>query len=193
MLNEKEFNQGMAMLCEVFERKPTEFFLTAYYSVLQDLTDDEFLRAVSSVLASHRFAKMPLPAEIKEQIRGASQDAAIIALDKLERAMARQGAYRSISFDDPLIHAVVSSMGGWPKLCQMEQEDWKWARKDFERLYKAFSSHPESRLQIPDHLSGIAELSNNANGYGSLEEVVKIGHIDKRLSVVRPKVARGGK
>jgi hypothetical protein len=182
----------MAMLCEVFDRQPTQFLLSAYYSVLQDLSGEDFDVSVHSVLESHRFAKMPLPAEIKDQIRGASQDAAIVALDKLERAMARQGAYRSVMFDDRLIHAVVSSLGGWPKLCQMEMEEWKWVRKDFERLYKAFSSQPEGRLVIPDHLPGIAEISNEANGYGVREDVVEIGYINKGFCVVRPKAASHG-
>ena len=192
MLDERKFNEGMAMLCEMFDRQPSKFLLSGYFMVLQDLSDEEFDQAIRSVMGSHRFAKMPLPAEIKEQIRGLNQDAAIVALDKLERAMARHGAYRSVQFDDLLIHAVVSSLGGWPKLCQMEMAEWKWVRKDFDRLYKAFSVQPAGRLEIPERLAGIAEISNNANGYETPEEIVKIGYADKGLTVVRGKVSSHG-
>lgn len=165
MLDEAKFNEGMAILCEMFGREANKFLLKGYFMVLKDLSNEQFEHAITHVMGSHKFSKMPLPAEIKEQVLGKSEDMALLALDKLQKAMSKKGKYASVCFDDPLIHACVSSLGGWIKLCSMELEEWKWVKKDFERLYKAFASNPEAKIQIPDHLPGIIETQNSANGY----------------------------
>ncbi len=175
MLDPKKFNEGMAILCEMFDRQATDFLLKGYYMVLKDLSPQEFETAIGYVLESHKFCKMPLPAEIKECIRGNQTDKAILALDKLERAMSSVGKYRSIVFDDPLIMAVVSSMGGWPKLCSMDADEWKWSRKDFEKIYRAYSAQPLERLQIPERLAGIAERDNGAKGFDEVPQIAFVG------------------
>lgn len=162
MLDKGKFKEGMSVLCEMFSREPSKFLLQGYYMVLQSLTEEQFERAIENILADRKYNKLPLPAEIKEMVLGKAEDKAIMALDKLEKGMARIGKYNSAVFDDPLIHAVVETMGGWIKLCSMEWEEWKFARKDFERIYKAYMANFD-RINIPTRLIGISEHQNDFN------------------------------
>lgn len=162
-MNYEVFLKGMSALCAVFDREPTDVLLGAYYSVLKGLTAEEFEIAVGNILTTCKFHKLPLPAEIIEAARGSNADRAVLALDKVEKAIREVGGYRTVMFDDPVIHAVIESMGGWVSICEMTSQEWKFARKDFLRLYEAFSrtnfdTHP------PQQLPGRHDTENNARG-----------------------------
>jgi hypothetical protein len=155
------FAEGMAMLCVVANREPTDILLSTYYALLKDLTPEQFKSAVTNVLADRQYSNLPVPANIREAAIGKLDDEALIALAKLERAMSTWGAYRSIAFDDPVIHAFVAANGGWPFLCRMEGDQWKFKRIDFVKSYKAFAPNL-NRLMIPLVLVGEDEHRNPA-------------------------------
>jgi hypothetical protein len=186
--NDKKFLFVMAALAEASGQECSDFKIKIYAQALADIPVEAIEQAAWSVINTRTFATFPKVAEIREHLSGGkSDDKAILALDKLEKAMSRHGKYRSVCFDDPVLMATVVSIGGWPKICSMEMDEWKWARKDFERLYKAFSAQPVKSLEIPSHLSGIAEISNSANRYEEDPEIVQIGHVPA------PKQLEGGK
>src|SRR5438132_401555 len=60
---------------------------------------------------------MPKPADVVRMMQGSTQDAALVAWSKVERAVCGVGSYQSVVFDDPLVHRVVYEMGGWIALC----------------------------------------------------------------------------
>lgn len=158
-LDIKIFKQGMMMMCAVANREPTEILLDTYYALLKDLSEDQFQSAVTHVLSDRQYTNLPIPANIREAAIGKLDDEALIALAKLERAMPTWGAYRSIIFDDPIIHAIVQSMGGWVKVCVMPDDEWKFRRIEFLKTYKAFAPNL-NRLQVPFKLVGIDESDN---------------------------------
>lgn len=153
------FKQGMELMCTVFKREPDKMLLSAYYAILKSMDDSQFQGAVSFVLRDRKYTSLPLPADIIEAATGKLDDEALIALAKLERAMATWGAYRSIAFDDPVIHAFVAANGGWPFLCRMELDQWKFKRIDFLKSYKAFAPNL-NRLTVPLTLIGADEQAS---------------------------------
>ena len=166
MLSREQFAIEFAGLCEVFERTPTDGLINAYYNSLCDLTDKQFVEAIASVLRTRKYTKLPLPHEIREGIMEDAQSSAIIALDKAEKAIERHGSYTSVIFDDPVIHMVVRSMGGWPRFCcpaaYGDDQEWQWKQKEFIRLYDTFSKRPVA--ECPPVLSGIADIENSSAG-----------------------------
>src|SRR6266850_1493447 len=50
---------------------------------------------------------MPRPADVVRLTEGSTMDAAMTAWSKVDRAVRHVGCYRSVAFDDPLIHAVL--------------------------------------------------------------------------------------
>lgn len=138
--------------------------MEVYYQALKELTDETYLMAISQLIKTKKTGNFPLPAEILEAAGdGSVQDRAVLAMTTVERAMMSVGAYSNVLFDDPIITEVVLRMGGWPSICALTENDWKFAKKDFISIYKAIAIRG---IDIaPKPLSGIVEISNNASGY----------------------------
>lgn len=170
----------MAALAEASGQELSEMKVRIYAKALEDLPIADIERAAWEIIKTRKFATFPKVAEIREAIHGNPEDRAIIALDKLEKAMREVGGYQSVCFDDPVIHMAVDSFsGGWPAICNMPHEEWKWARKEFVTLYQTFTHQPKH--EVAPRLTGIHEHTNRLNGHAKPVEVVYIG--------TRPKVA----
>lgn len=126
---------------------------------------------------------MPKPADVVKMLEGSTQDSALVAWAKVDRAIRSIGRYVSVSFDDPLIHRVVTEMGGWVALGQKEEKEWPFVRNEFVNRYRGY----RGRNQIPNYppvLAGIAESSNAQLGYRP-EPPVLIGDPEKARQVMR--------
>lgn len=165
MLNRELFIKNMTGLCEIFEREATEALLDIYYSAMSELSDEQFKQGIASVVRGKKFNKLPLPGDIVDACSG-GQSVALLALNKAEHAIEKHGSYTSVVFDDPVIHMVVSAMGGWPKFCcpsaYGDDQEWHWKQKEFIALYETFSKNP--RANCPLQLSGISDTQNAADG-----------------------------
>ncbi len=54
---------------------------------------------------------------------GSTQDAALAAWSKVDRAVREVGPYQSVAFDDALIHRVLFEMGGWIPLGSKTEDE----------------------------------------------------------------------
>ena len=170
------FNKYFQGLCIIFDREPNEAFLEIYFGTLKELDDDEFIRSVNHVLRNYKYTKFPMPAEFIQAVREDGEGEKVLALEKLQKAIGQVGAYRSVIFDDPAISQTIKMLGGWPKVCSMTDEEWKWASKDFLKIYQIF----KRRGGEIEKLIGISEQENFNRGYlGYIPEPVFIG--DKKL------------
>ena len=68
MLNLEIFNQGMEILCEVYQRDGTKRLLLAYYRALKGMTDKEFEESITRVLQRGQYNTFPMPGEILHAI-----------------------------------------------------------------------------------------------------------------------------
>lgn len=67
------------------------------------------------------------------------------------------GAYRSVQFDDPIIHKVIESMGGWVNFCMTQLTDWTWKEKEFIKYYVSYRSlNDDGKLELPRYLQGLS-------------------------------------
>ena len=164
MLSEKQFREGMAILCETFQREPTRLLLKAYYLALKDMSEQEFEKAIGNILQGRKYNTLPMPAEIREAGCGSLDDKALIAYDAFAKGKSQTGAYDSIAFEDKIIHAVIMAMGGWSGengVCMITEDEWKFKRKDFLDLYKTISRNPGR--DIPEKLIGLGEHGCSQN------------------------------
>lgn len=100
---------------------------------------------------------LPTPADLIKLIEGSSEDVALQAYNKVDQALRQVGPYRTVVFDDPVIHHVVAALGGWMKLGHVSDEDWKFQRQAFVTLYRGFRVRPATP---PPRLAGICEAEN---------------------------------
>jgi sugar (pentulose or hexulose) kinase len=125
---------------------------------------------------------LPKPADVVKMLGGSTVDAALVAWSKVDRAVREVGTYRSVAFDDPVIHRVITDMGGWVALGAKDEEAWPFVRNEFVNRYRGF----RMRSEIPEYLPllvGIAEASNSKAGFG-IERPMLIGDAEAARAVL---------
>lgn len=125
---------------------------------------------------------MPKPADIIRMLGGTTQDAAMAAWAKVEKALRLVGGYTSITFDDPVIHAVIRDMGGWIKLTETKVDDLPFRAKEFEARYRGFAMRREIP-SYPARLIGRTEAENKSRGF-DVFDVALFGEPDTCRQVI---------
>jgi hypothetical protein len=121
----------------------TEFTLAVWWEGCKPYS----LEQVSKALTGHatdpdRGQYAPKVADVVRILGGTSTDRAALAWGKVYDAMCSIGAYTDIVFDDPAIHAAVSDMGGWPKMCRSDMDELSYMQHRFCESYRAYSGRP---------------------------------------------------
>jgi hypothetical protein len=109
---------------------------------------------------------MPMPADVVRMLQGSTQDSALSAWAKVDRAVREVGTYRSVAFDDGLVHRVIVEMGGWVSIGAHDDKEWPHVRNEFVNRYRGY----RARTQLPDYppvLIGMAEASNSKEGFAT--------------------------
>lgn len=167
--------QGLALLSEAFPKR--EINPKLFYLALKDLTDDQFLGSILQIVqkTTKLFPDDNLIAMIREKTSGTEQDRAVLAWDEATSAVKKHGFYKTVSFEDAVINAVIESMGGWEAFSNIEAEDVPFRKKDFLELYKAISG---SARKLPEKLPGHFERINSVP-----EKVILIKSQKERLGL----------
>jgi len=87
---------------------------------------------------------------------GTNTDRSLIAWGKVMEAMQLIGAYKSVVFDDPAIHAAIEDHGGWPKMCRTETKDLSYLQHRFCASHKAYTGR--KTFAYPHLLAGDSDL-----------------------------------
>lgn len=164
-MKENQIDTLICGLCECFGRKPSDAMLNGYQLGLSDLSIEQIRHACTQALRHCRF--MPSVAELRELSGQLTPQArAVIAWDALRKAISDHGYYRSVAFDDSLIHATVNNLGGWLRISVLSGDELdKWLRKDFERTYVAYCQQDTLPATAADPLIGALEMENRLRGF----------------------------
>lgn len=114
---------------------------------------------------------------------GTTQDAALVAWSKVERAVREVGPYPSVGFNNALIHRVLHEMGGWIALSTKTEEHWPFVRNEFVNRYRGY----RMRSEMPDYpavLMGRVEAHNTREGFCPQAPVL-IGDPEQATQVMR--------
>ena len=185
MLNLKVFSEGLSMIAEMYDKTPSENLLKLYYTVLQDLSDEEFKSAINSIARTNKYNCMPKPAEILEQVHGTAQDSTLNAWAYVHSAIGQVGAYKSPIFEDGAIARTIEHLGGWASLCDTHTDDLKWVQKEFEKFYPIFKKRGGADNV---KLLGLAEAHNTQHRLENFdEEKIYIGTVNSSLKGIERK------
>ncbi len=97
---------------------------------------------------------MPKPADVIKFLEGTGEDKVLAAWTKVQKAVRHVGRYESVAFDDSLIHAVISDMGGWVKLCNTTTNEMPFRCIEFGKRYQEFINNAPQ--DCPKYLPGIS-------------------------------------
>ena len=177
MTDEVKFKEYMAVLGEIHGKEISTMISDVYWKVLEPFDDEDCVNVFKKIILELKF--FPKPVDFLVRLQGDQSEMAMEAWLKVVEAIRRYGNYQSVSFDDRVIHSCIEAMGGWPKLCEVLEDDLKWREKEFLRLYPIM----KRRGKHPAYLIGLHETENANSGFEVEAEVAKIG-FNKKLKLV---------
>lgn len=168
MLDEKrkpEFVALFKQIGNVYEKEASMGLIGLYWQVLEDYDFSAIKLAVKKHLSSPDQGRyFPKPADLILIMDGGSNDQALIAWSKVDRAVHEIGGYSSVVFDDHFIHLAIEDIGGWPSLGLCSERDWQFVRNRFIDTYRMYLRKGEQN-RYPHVLLGRHDLSNLFHGY----------------------------
>lgn len=171
----KEFTIELVMIAEMLDKTLSEGLIELYFKTLKDLSLDQIRSAINHIANTATF--FPKPVDFRNATGGNRDLQALTAWEKTRKAVRKVGRYESVQFNDPLIHSVISLMGGWEDFCSCEGYDGeKWQQHDFEKMYKTMVGVNRDH---PEYLPGMSELDNSARGF-DIRKPVLIGGEEKK-------------
>jgi hypothetical protein len=136
-----EFLRFITDVLAFFRQPASEFALEVWWSACAPFTMEQLRSAITAHATDAEYGRFaPKPADVVRTLAGTHSDRAQLAWGKTHEAMSAVGAYRDVVFDDPAIHAVVQDLGGWVKLCRMEQKELGFAQHRFCQAHQAYTS-----------------------------------------------------
>jgi hypothetical protein len=174
-----DFAKLMNGLGEYYGKPMSPTLADIYWNGLQQY---DFVEVSSAINAHVRNADtgqfMPKIADVERYLHGNTSTRAMQAWMRVSRAAQMVGTYESVAFDDPLIHACIEDMGGWPAIGMIQDDDLPFKIKEFERRYMAYLQVPPMR-QPPQRLIGIFDATNATLGYHGPRDVVMIADVER--------------
>jgi hypothetical protein len=174
----ERFTAAIASLATAFRQEATQAVYGTYRVGVGDLSVVAIEQAVVHGIRGCRF--MPTAAELRE-LAGEMlpEHRAVKAWEVVIAQMGHTDHYDSVDFDDPVINATIRNLNGgerawedWPEL--LEADDYKWVRKDFERIYVALAKSGITAV-AGSPLIGFFDRDNSAKGHvGAVKEPLRI-------------------
>lgn len=163
----REFMEVITATMDVYGRDVSKGMLQMYWAALKDYSINEIKIGLTRCIKSTESGQFhPKPSDIIRMIEGAASDRGMLAWSKVFEAIKRVGHYRSVVFDDPIIHSVIEEMGGWVSLCMVNKEEMQFRAQEFAKRYRSYAE-TGGCSDYPAYLIGYAESQNNMNGFPS--------------------------
>jgi hypothetical protein len=159
-----EFCELLDVVAEQYSKTMTEGLKMLYWQGLVEYD----IAAVRLALSRHlknpdNGMFMPKIADIVKMMQGNSQDSALVAWTKVDKAIRSVGCDNSVVFDDPIIHRVLIDMGGWSKFRTVLEDEMPFKAREFEQRYRGYKSRNE-QVEYPPVMVGCFESHNSAQG-----------------------------
>lgn len=159
-----EFAKLITAIGIFYDKPMNEFMLDIYWRCLNAYGFSVIREACNTHLKDPDQGRfMPKPADLIRHLRKADSAKAMAAWDQVNRAMRAVGGYKSVRFEDLLIHCVIADMGGWIRVCETDQRNYACRAAEFEQRYLRYLENPPQKW--PLQLSGFIETHNAAKGY----------------------------
>lgn len=170
-----EFCELLDLVSEQYSKALSDGAKTLYWQGLVDFD----LAAVREALYRHvrnpdTGMFMPKIADVVKMLQGSTQDSALNAWAKVDKAIRRVGTQVDVVFDDAIIHRVIQDMGGWMSFGQKQETEWPFVAKEFENRYRGFKARNE-KIEYPKVMTGLYNAYNQTKGF-ALQPMTMIGN-----------------
>lgn len=180
----QKFAQAMAALGEIYSKEVSKVLVSVYYNALESYPIDEVLKAIQAHTRDTENGQFwPKPADLIRHLEGSNESRAMEAWSKVIKAIGSVGMYRSIAFDDPVIHKVIDEMGGWISVCNTMEDELPFRAAEFQKRYRAAVRFGYD--SFPRVLVGYSDQNNMAQGYQQEPEPALFGDQHKALMTLQ--------
>lgn len=177
------FKELLTNVMAFYRQDTSTFALQVWWTACQNFDLEQVRKALNAhAVDPERGQFAPKPADVVKALQGTKTDRARSAWGKVMDAMQRVGAYQSVCFDDPVIHAVIEDVGGWMGLCRSDFEQLSYTEHRFCESYRAYAGRPD--VNYPAKLLGQHEVDNRQAGR-RIAPPVLIGNPQKAAEVLR--------
>lgn len=189
-IDKQKLGEILSGVHDFYGKEMTRFAVQVWMEAFKGFDHEQVSKAFSAhLMDAERGQFMPKPADIVRQLQGTKTDRSLLAWGKVLEAMQKVGAYQSVVFDDPAIHAAVQDIGGWISMCRTETKELSYLEKRFCDSYKAYAGL--GTFDYAPELAGQHALENSHRGFRVAPPLL-IGNPEKarevmRLGVNRPK------
>lgn len=157
-----QFIEVMNSICDVYGKNHlSEMAAAIWWKAFENHSLQEVQAGLTAHVTNPDSGQyMPKPADVIKSLGGTTADQSAIAWSKVDRAVRTVGGYQDVSFDDAVIHAVITDMGGWIALCSKNDTEWPFIQREFENRYRGFIAR-KGAFDYPPMLIGTATAINN--------------------------------
>lgn len=173
-----EFQALLTDALAFWKQDATEFTLSVWWEACKGFTLEQVRKALTAhAMHPERGSFAPRPADFVRELQGTHTDRALMAWGRVSRAMAEVGAYATVDFCDPVIHAVVRELGGWALICRVPNDEQQFLQKRFCDFFRTYTTRGVA--EAPLALQGDHDSENATKALESPDTV-------KRLAAAPP-------
>ena len=177
------FRELIAGVHDFYGKDLSDFAMSVWWEAMKPYDISAVSTAMSRHLANPDSGQfLPKPADVVKMLGGRTQDRALMAWAKVDKAVRSIGPYESVAFDDPIIHRVIHEMGGWVGFGQKTEDEWPFVGKEFENRYRGYAM----RGEIPEYprlLIGVSQAHNERNNH-KVDPPRLIGNVEQAEAVL---------
>lgn len=180
-----DFSELLKGALEVYGQRTSKLVINVWWNALEKYDFNIVEQAFNAHIVDPDVGQFaPKPANIIRNIEGSRETRAMISWAKVHKAIRSVGGGSTVCFDDRFIHATIGDMGGWSKLCTVEEDELPFKAREFEKRYNSHSKHGVT--EFPRKLIGTYESQNLAQGFMNfISAPVTIGDIGECRKVFK--------
>lgn len=131
------FFSVLTAISGTFGKQLSEDTVQVWWECFEEFSLEDFERALRHAAMTSEFLTI---AVVRKSLRGPDldpKDAATLAWKPFEQALRNPGGYRSVCFDDPIMHLASANCGDWARNCRGPEKELQYLRIRFEKAYAA--------------------------------------------------------
>lgn len=165
------FMSALVGVADYYGKTLSEGAMQVYWQGLKDYDLSAVEKAMWQHAQSGEYGQfMPKISDITKLIEGGKGDKAALAWTKFDKAIRHVGTWQDVIFDDPIIHCVVSDMGGWTSFGTKTDKEWPFIQREFETRYRGYANRVDP-FPHPRVLTGAANAQNSREGRPLMDAV----------------------
>lgn len=168
-----EFAELMTQALAFWRKDVTDFTLSVWWTACQPFSLEQVNKALQAhAMHPERSGFAPMPGDFVRELQGTHTDRALLAWGRVTRAMSEVGAYATVDFGDPVIHATVRELGGWAAICRAPNEEQQFLQKRFCDFFRTYTTRGVA--EAPLALQGDHDTVNASVSLESPDQVRRL-------------------